>query len=180
MAGRLIWFFGPSAAGKRTLLEAAAHQLNHPLRMYLDLGTPVEICAQSLISDRADFAKAIAAADLRRPGLTQLIKGQSIDIWDWEPQRDVPGILRGLLPDCREEVVFVWAPPAELHRRCVERAEHARQVGNDQLWRYWSQQTTQTCRQELELQLRWVRALELEISWVKSEGSIEIGSEPPT
>ena len=45
---RLIWFFGPSAAGKGTLVRAVATDAAHPLRKHLALGERVEVCAASL------------------------------------------------------------------------------------------------------------------------------------
>lgn len=179
MAGRLIWFFGPSKAGKATLIRAVADGRGHALRTHLKVGAEVEVCTQSLKSGPRDrLADVIADVERDRPGLTQLIKGQSIDIWDWEPRLNTPGDAR--LQDCCQEVVFVWAHPNELNRRCVQRAEHAKRANDLEEWEYWSSQTEETCRQELNHQLRWVSSLKLPISWVKNDGSqVEIGEKPP-
>lgn len=178
MAGRLIWFFGPSTAGKETLIVAIAEGRDHALRTHLKVGAKVGVCTQSLKTEHRDkLADAIVERD--RQGLTQLIKGQSADIWDdREPQLHVPGDAR--LRDCQQEVVFVWAPPNELHRRCVQRAERARGAGDLEGSGYWSSWTEEGCRYELNLQLRWVSALKLPISWVRNDGNqVEIGEKPP-
>jgi hypothetical protein len=39
----------------------------------------------------------------------QLAKGQSSDIWDQVPRRDLTLVIESGLPKCTPEIVFVWA-----------------------------------------------------------------------
>lgn len=51
----------------------------------------------------------------------QLIKGQSSDIWDWQPRRNLTLAVASQLPECAQEIVFVWADAVDLRRRCLAR-----------------------------------------------------------
>ncbi|MGO8877210.1 MAG: hypothetical protein ACLQNG_15780 [Acidimicrobiales bacterium] len=120
MNARLVWFFGPSCAGKATLIREVAADVTHPLSRHLALEAPVETCAASLdTGGRSVLDQTIR--DQLRPGLTMLIKGQSSDIWT--PERRVPLQLAGDLLGSRHDVVVVWADPAELDRRALVRAD---------------------------------------------------------
>jgi ABC-type cobalamin transport system ATPase subunit len=84
---RLVWFLGPSCAGKTTLIGDVAGDLGHPLSLHLARQTPVEVCAASLeVEGRSVLGKTIH--DQLRPSLTLLVKGQSSDISS--PERRVP------------------------------------------------------------------------------------------
>ena len=122
MIERSIWFFGPSAAGKCTLIRAIESDQAQPLRVQLQLGSAVELCTESLDGGMSRDRLAAAIVRHHRSGLAQLIKGRSRDIWDEFPQLDVPGQLARLLPNCQQELLFIWAHPAELSRRCRGRA----------------------------------------------------------
>jgi hypothetical protein len=143
VTGRLIWFFGPSAAGKDTLIRATAGRQDHPLRTHLNLGDEVEVCNQSLNNDdRASLAAVIAERHRREPPL--LIKGQTTDVSILHLPQDLKS--EGAY---QQEVVFVWAHPSRLARRCALRAERAKEAGDLQMVQYWQLQTEAQCTREM-------------------------------
>jgi hypothetical protein len=120
---QLIWFFGPSAAGKETLVRRVARNAHDPLRQHLALAGRVEVCAESLDKEVARWrlAEVLTRCPLS-DGETLLVKGQSADIWDdREPSLRIPEQLAAALPTCTQKVVFVWAR-AEQTRSKMPRA----------------------------------------------------------
>lgn len=166
MSGRLIWFLGPSSAGKSTLISAVSNDTDDELRVHLRIEEPVRIVSESLddTQNRDELAELIHSR--HSPRLTQLVKGQSSDIWDesWgRPVRDIPGYLGALLPDCSQEAVFVWADVEDLDLRCRIRGQDI------------------DCALETALQTRWTKRLTLPTLCVKNPtgGPIDIGACPP-
>lgn len=167
---RLVWFFGPSCAGKATLIREVAVDLDHPLSTHLLLESPVEICAASLeVEGRPFLGQTIR--DQLRPGFTLLVKGQSSDIKT--PQRQVPRQLAVELPGSRHDVVVVWADPTELDRRALLRAEE-RPAERD----YWLRHHGNSAL-ELTWQIGWTTALGMSTTWVRTgNGRVWIGEGP--
>src|SRR5947209_3448031 len=179
MIERSIWFFGPSAAGKCTLIRAIESDQAQPLRVQLQLGSAVELCTESLDGGMSRDRLAAAIVRHHRSGLAQLIKGRSRDIWDEFPQLDVPGQLARLLPNCQQELLFIWAHPAELSRRCRARAEQAKDAGDEGRSAYWSTYSEEVCKREHDQQIDWVSSLGLPILWVRNEDDqLGIGEQP--
>jgi hypothetical protein len=91
------------------------------------------------------------------------MKGQSSDIWSWTPVRDLPGQLRVSLPECSQEIVFVWNDVAELDRRCRARGPDV------------------DPERETALQGGWTKALGLNTVCVKNPdaGPLSVGVLPP-
>jgi hypothetical protein len=175
MGSRLIWFFGPSAAGKDTLIHATAGERDHPVRTNLHLGGEVEVCEQSLNNDHRDGLAAVIA-ERTRPEVPLLLKGQTSDM----SERHTPQKFKRL-PEYEQQIVFVWADPSELARRCAIRAELFRESGDLEQFRYWSVQTKETCTLEMyRHQLPWVKVLELPILCVSTDGDQpSTGPKPP-
>ncbi len=134
MNARLVWFFGPSCAGKATLIREVAADLTHPLSTHLALEAPIKVCAVSLdVDGRSVLGQTIR--DQLRPGLTLLIKGQSSDISS--PERRVPLRLAADLPGSQHDVLVVWADPAELDRRALVRADERPSERDYWLQHHW-------------------------------------------
>src|ERR1700728_3982792 len=125
MAGRVIWFFGPSGAGKKTLIGQMTEDPLHPLRVHLCLGRDIDACEESFTKgkDAARDTLAGVIAGSIGPTTDLLVKGQSRDIWDRHPRRDLPGKVADLRPASRQEVVFVWTDLADLRPRCLNRGQ---------------------------------------------------------
>jgi len=170
MAGRVEWFFGPSAAGKGTLIEAIAADEGHPLRVGLGLGAGVDVCQESFDTERRGGLSELLAARIDRD-VTLLVKGQTTDM----TERRIP---QGLRSRCQQGVVFVWADLSVLQRRCAERAEEQRRSGNARDYEYWRQHS---CEVELfRYQIPEVQNLGIPTSCVKAQGGTFImGSCPP-
>ena len=181
LPSRLIWFFGPSAAGKETLIRDVASDSKHPIRKQLALQGRVEICVESL--DKEVARERIPGVIGRwRSGDALLVKGQSRDIWDLGGQPlELPRLIAKKHPQFRQEVVFVWADPRELARRCENRSRRDEESGDAEGAAFWSRYSVEGCAAEHELQRKWVEALGRPILWVKNEGaSLAIGDPPPT
>lgn len=171
MAGRLVWLHGPSGAGKKTLAAEMEGDAGHPVRTWISLSDPLTFCRESLLTEKiardALGAKLVARY---RPDADQLAKGQSSDIWDWHPRRDVPLAIGARLPQCSQEIIVVWADRDELYRRCVTRPNPE---GYD-----WDQHKFDV---ELQLLIGWVMKLGLPTLCVKNpdERPLAIGESPP-
>ena len=170
MRDRLIWFFGPSAAGKSTLIESVAATPSHPLRASLDLGVTVKVCRESLeIYDRDALAGMLEAHDTSNEVL--LVKGQTTDI----TYRSLPQRLTDIW---EQSTVFVWADLTVLEVRRAEREALYTLAGNIEAADYWRQHS---CRRELyEYQIPLVKSLTLPITCVRTQGgTFDIGRCPP-
>jgi hypothetical protein len=108
---RLVWFFGPSAAGKKKLACNLATQENHPLKEPLGLTKQPQLCRESpKSSGRTDLLKIVPAQLQQKTCL--LLKGQTEDF-----NNHVPETLRAALPQVHHLLVFLWATPETLLHR---------------------------------------------------------------
>jgi hypothetical protein len=170
MADRIVWFHGPSGAGKCTLVNQIEIDSGHPVRHRLSLADVLLLCREGFAKDtqtRDSLADTLARH--HRPGTDLLVKGQSSDIWDWDPRRDLTLAVASRLPHCTQEIVFVWADPGDLRRRCNSRP-------NPEGYNWNSHNFDLECR----LLIQWVSALGLPTTCVKNsdEGGLAIGEHP--
>jgi hypothetical protein len=173
MSPRIIWFFGPSAAGKDTLMDQIERGIAaEDLIAALNATGPLEVCVPSLDTerDRADLVNLIAQG---LPACeTQLVKGQTSDI----DLHETPSRLTAMVPECAQSLVFVWASPATLAQRLSVRARTS--TGPRAKWA--ARQGEAECRWEMGKNRDEVRSLDLPILYIKNDGpSLEIGAEPP-
>lgn len=173
---RVLWFFGPSAAGKRTLLRRVESG-DEELVAALEIAGPTEPCLASLAGSEADRSTLGAAiAELARPGVTVLVKGQTHDL-DW---RNLPEQVGQSVPGCRQDVLFVWADPTVLAQRCAARRARYASMGDEAKAESWAAYDEPTCRWETGENLGLVRELRLPIVYVENDGPhVALGAPPP-
>src|SRR5579872_3556225 len=171
MSPRIIWFFGPSAAGKDTLMRRVEQRVDGDLRTALHITGSVDVCVPSLDTegDRSDLASLIVEGTNRSE--VQVVKGQTSDI----EKHQTPSRLIAALPDCIQSLVFVWASPATLAQRLTARARTSE--GPRAEWA--ARQGEPECRWEMNRNREAVQSLDLPILYIKNDGpSLEIGAEP--
>lgn len=118
VGGEFIWIFGPSAAGKKTLIDRLLGGGEGALRRRLRIEAHVLLCEESIawigshISAQTRRALVGAASSLLMPQTSVLIKGQTVDFENRTPQE-----LRDAVPDATHRLLFLWASPDELWRR---------------------------------------------------------------
>jgi hypothetical protein len=146
--------------------------VGHPLRTRLSLGDQLAICQPSLSKQthlRDSLAETLVAS--YHSDSDQLVKGQSSDIWDWVPRRDLTLVIASELPECTQEIIFVWADTNELRRRCLARPNPETYDWNNHDF-----------DRELQLLMQWVVNLDLPIHCVKNPdgGPLAIAERPST
>lgn len=164
---RLVWFFGPSAGGKRTAVLRVALSPEDPLRIHLGLDPPVEICTASLLAgaDRNPSDVERSVSESHGPYRTRLVKCQDNDadlaVGDSLPQR-----MQVHHPDWPQEVVFTWASPPVLLGRWRERAASD---PNPVHRSHWADVEEVDCQDDLRRQADHVGLLSLMTTWVNTD-----------
>lgn len=116
---KLVWFFGPSCAGKATSIEKIVNGDYGLYMQTLGLYPPCKAikCEESLdkLKPRSELSSIILNKynTLNTDGL--LIKGQTEDL-----NISIPQDLRRQLTKLEHKIVFLWAEPKELNRRRLE------------------------------------------------------------
>ena len=125
MKSEFVWFFGPSAVGKQTIIQNLQDHKNL-LRARLKLNEKIEVMEPSLEEDRTKIMDHILS--LREPQIVSsvLIKGQGDDLAKKLPQQ-----LRDRIPSARHRIVFLYCDPKELSRRWQLRWEQT----NNPIWK---------------------------------------------
>lgn len=113
---------------------------------------------------RSEEAIADELSRLATSGAALLIKGQWVDIAR-ERHLPLPAEVRNRFPNARHEVVFLWAQPVELHRRCGERG-------------YAQQTEADGHAEELRDQVERVSQLDLPITWLRTKDGAFLNAHP--
>jgi ribose 1,5-bisphosphokinase PhnN len=114
-----VWFYGPTAVGKDTLIHSMAINLEHNLITDLGLELPLVIHEEALRlrhEQRYDIADKLAQA--ARPRSTILIKAQGYDV-----ARLIPLDLKTQFPNDRHLVVYLDADPSVIRERRIKRGQ---------------------------------------------------------
>jgi len=136
------------------------------------LGDPLLVRQEGFAKEshlRDSLVETLAAN--QDPDADQLVKGQSSDIWDWDPRRDLTLAIASRLPDCTQEIVFVWADRNDLRRRCLARPNPESYDWNNHDF-----------DRELQWLIRWVVNLGLPTVCVKNPdvGPLSMDERPST
>jgi len=153
--GEFVWFFGQSAAGKRTAIERISADKNHPLRAHLGLETNVKIAGKSL-ADRGPSLDAEDLAKLHTPSTSVIIKVQWTEI-----EADIPSKLKEYVPSVSQRIVFLHADPREIVQRWDKRQG-----------KQWKSRPPEHAESELRKMIRATRKFEerdkIPIVWIDS------------
>lgn len=161
---KIIWFFGPSCAGKATTIERI---MNNDQGLYSEI---IELYSlQRVIKCDESFIKSLPREDLVSTILNKynlldievlLIKGQTTDLNMMLPQN-----LRRQLSNVPHEIVFLWVSPEELNRRRLG-------TRHTDYWKGWG---IGNHMDELRLQVQKVSKLVEEnfpVFWVYNTGNL--------
>ncbi|HSX52946.1 MAG TPA: hypothetical protein VLF90_01070 [Patescibacteria group bacterium] len=114
---KFIWFFGPTAVGKETLINDIANNPNHFLIAELELEQPIIVHEEALVlrhGERDQLVEQILRD--REKAKTILLKGQGHDVWKRTYLK-----LEQLVPD--DEILYLYldASPEVIRQRRQKR-----------------------------------------------------------
>lgn len=144
----IIWFFGPSCAGKATTIEKIVGGDQGLLIQFLGLHASSKImkCEESL--DKSKSRDELIPAILNRYQPLNvdilLIKGQTKDL-----EKTLPQLLRKQLDEVKHKIIFLWVEPKELNSRRLKNR-------SGQPWDNWN---IDTHKRELNIQVEKVSKL---------------------
>jgi len=147
---QIVWFFGPSAAGKATLIRKLADERPQSLLSQLrSVGLDIKVCEPSMQKRCGPPLVQVV------PGLVQddsllvlLIKGQTQE----DPCADQPRLLKQALPRLDHRIIFVCCELKEVVRRAQECRKGTA-----------APQSDDHCKAELETQLAKVGKLQSDL-----------------
>ncbi len=116
---QIVWIFGATAAGKKTLIRTLEKDEQHPLRVELALRKNIRVCEESLswITDHTDETPIrnrlhTIAGELLAPNVSVLLKCQGVDIDASTLQK-----LKLAAAETTHRIIFLWVDSEELSRR---------------------------------------------------------------
>lgn len=119
IVANFVWFYGPTAVGKDTLIHKLTENPQHPLVAVLGLELPFFIDEDAMRlrhGEREDLVDKLVIA--RELGKTILIKAQGYDMG-----RLMPIDLKQRLPDDRHLVVYLDADPEIIREHRIRRGQ---------------------------------------------------------
>lgn len=115
----IVWFFGPSCAGKATSISKIIDGEKGFYTQILDLDPLCKVirCEESI--DKSNPRDKLASIILNKYNNSSidvlLVKGQTKDL-----EMEIPKNVRSQLHEVGHKIVFLWATPEELNRRRLE------------------------------------------------------------
>ena len=120
---QIVWIFGSTAAGKRTLIRTLEKDEQSSLRDQLALRKNIRVCEESLSwitahTDETPIRNQLGtiAVELLAPNVSVLLKCQGVDIGAGTLQT-----LRVAAAETTHRIIFLWVNPEELCRRWERR-----------------------------------------------------------
>lgn len=161
---KIVWFFGPSCAGKTTIIERVVSSNLELYSKILALSSfrIIKKCEEGFVtskSQREDLAVIIPERYDFLETDCLLIKGQTSDL------DRIAQDLRRKLPNVKHEIVFLWVSPEELNRRRLE-------TRSGDPWDGWS---INTHKDELKIQVEKVdklRGSDFPVFWIDNTGNL--------
>jgi hypothetical protein len=118
---KFVWIFGPTSAGKDTLIQKILAGKAAGIIEVLDLQQPI-IASEASLTYRQQARNDLVfeIGKIRPNGETVLIKGQGFDITEGN---NIPERLEGAYPDDEHLYVYLDANPSTLKSRREQRGE---------------------------------------------------------